>query len=56
MYFIDASSQIGHSSESDEIAAYALFREELDEIYLRQLFVARHKLRRYPQATGPVGP
>lgn len=34
--------------ENDEIVAYALFREELDEI-LRQLFVARHKRR---QGTG----
>jgi predicted acetyltransferase len=29
----------------DGIVAYALFREELEEIYLRQLFVVRHKRR-----------
>ncbi len=28
------------------IVAYALFREEPEEIYLRQLFVVRHKRRR----------
>jgi GNAT superfamily N-acetyltransferase len=29
----------------DGIVAYALFREGLEEIYLRQLFVVRHKRR-----------
>src|SRR5215469_15450697 len=29
-----------------EVAAYALYREEPEEIYLRQLFVARHLRRR----------
>ena len=28
-----------------EVVAYALFREQADEIYLRQLFVARHHRR-----------
>src|SRR5437867_12264726 len=29
-----------------EVVAYALFREQADEIYLRQLFVVRHRRRR----------
>ena len=29
-----------------EVVAYALFREQPDQIYLRQLFVVRHKRRR----------
>ena len=28
-----------------EVVAYALYREEAEEIYLRQLFVARHRRR-----------
>ena len=28
-----------------EVVAYALYREEPEEIYLRQLFVARHRRR-----------
>lgn len=31
--------------EGGEVVAYALFTEKSDEIYLRQLFVARHKRR-----------
>lgn len=31
--------------EGGEVVAYALFREQADEIYLRQFFVARHKRR-----------
>ena len=27
----------------DEVVAYALFREQAEEIYLRQLFVVRHR-------------
>jgi ribosomal protein S18 acetylase RimI-like enzyme len=30
---------------NDELVAYALFREQADEIYLRQLFVARNRRR-----------
>ena len=29
--------------DGDEVVAYALFREQPDEIYLRQLFVIRHR-------------
>lgn len=29
-----------------EIVAYALYREGMDEVYLRQLFVVRHRRRR----------
>ena len=29
--------------EGGEVVAYALFREQADEIYLRQLFVTRHR-------------
>jgi GNAT superfamily N-acetyltransferase len=29
--------------ESSEVVAYALFREQPEEIYLRQLFVVRHR-------------
>jgi len=29
--------------EGGEVVAYALFREQPEEIYLRQLFVARHR-------------
>ena len=32
--------------EADEVVAYALFREQPQEIYLRQLFVVRDKRRR----------
>jgi ribosomal protein S18 acetylase RimI-like enzyme len=32
--------------EQGEVVAYALFREQADEIYLRQLFVVRHRRRR----------
>ncbi len=31
--------------EGGEVVAYALYREEPDEIYLRQLFVVRHRRR-----------
>lgn len=31
--------------EGGEVVAYALYREEPDEIYLRQLFVVRHRQR-----------
>ena len=31
--------------ESGAVVAYALFREEAEEIYLRQLFVVRHRRR-----------
>lgn len=31
--------------EGGEVVAYALYREEPDEIYLRQLFVVRHHRR-----------
>ncbi len=31
--------------ESGEVVAYALFREQPEEIYLRQLFVVRHRRR-----------
>lgn len=31
--------------QGGEVVAYALFREQADEIYLRQLFVVRHKRR-----------
>lgn len=31
--------------EGGQIAGYAMFREEAEEIYLRQLFVARHRRR-----------
>src|SRR5260221_4979625 len=31
--------------DSDEVVAYALFREQQDEIYLRQLFVIRDRRR-----------
>jgi predicted acetyltransferase len=31
--------------ESGEVVAYALFREQPQEIYLRQLFVVRHRRR-----------
>lgn len=29
--------------DADEIVAYALFREQAEEIYVRQLFVVRHR-------------
>src|SRR5678815_350483 len=29
--------------DAGEVVAYALFREQLEEIYLRQLFVVRHR-------------
>src|SRR6266542_5931397 len=29
----------------DEVVAYALFREQAEEVYLRQLFVVRHRRR-----------
>lgn len=32
--------------EAGEVVAYALFKEEANEIYLRQLFVVRHKRRK----------
>jgi len=32
--------------EDGDIVAYALYREQLDEIYLRQLFVQRDRRRR----------
>src|SRR6266481_3715665 len=32
--------------DAGEVVAYALFREEPEEIYLRQLFVVRHNRRR----------
>ncbi len=32
--------------DGDEIVAYALYREQLEEIYLRQLFVVRNRRRR----------
>src|SRR5882757_9336719 len=32
--------------ESAEVVAYALYREQPDEIYLRQLFVVRHHRRK----------
>lgn len=31
--------------EGGEVVAYALFREQAEEIYLRQLFVVRHRRR-----------
>src|SRR5882724_11214484 len=31
--------------DAGEVVAYALFKEQADEIYLRQLFVVRHKRR-----------
>jgi GNAT superfamily N-acetyltransferase len=31
--------------EDGEVLAHALYREQLEEIYLRQLFVARHRRR-----------
>jgi predicted acetyltransferase len=31
--------------DGEEVVAYALFREQLEEIYLRQLFVVRHRRR-----------
>ncbi len=31
--------------DGDEVVAYALYREQLDEIYLRQLFVIRSRRR-----------
>lgn len=31
--------------EAGEVVAYALFREQAEEIYLRQLFVVRHRRR-----------
>ena len=31
--------------DNGEVVAYALFREQQDEIYLRQLFVVRHRRR-----------
>src|SRR6266700_3632155 len=31
--------------DGGEIVAYALFREQAEEIYLRQLFVVRHRRR-----------
>jgi predicted acetyltransferase len=31
--------------EGGEVVAYALFREQPEEIYLRQLFVVRHRRR-----------
>src|SRR6516162_633841 len=31
--------------EGGDVIAYALYREEPDEIYLRQLFVVRHRRR-----------
>lgn len=31
--------------EGDEVVAYALFREQPEEIYLRQFFVVRHRRR-----------
>ncbi|MCL4454742.1 MAG: GNAT family N-acetyltransferase [Deinococcus sp.] len=31
--------------ENEEVVAYALYREQADEIYLRQLFVARQRRR-----------
>jgi GNAT superfamily N-acetyltransferase len=31
--------------DEGEVAAYALFREQVEEIYLRQLFVVRHRRR-----------
>ena len=32
--------------EDDEVVAYALYREQPEEIYLRQLFVARNRRRK----------
>src|SRR5260221_7927046 len=31
--------------DGGEVVAYALFREQVDEIYLRQFFVVRHRRR-----------
>jgi predicted acetyltransferase len=31
--------------DAAEVVAYALYREQVDEIYLRQLFVVRHRRR-----------
>jgi len=41
--WLDAGEYVAHVFEmSGEIVAYALFREQPAEIYLRQFFVARH--------------
>ena len=36
--------------DAGEVVAYALFREQQEEIYLRQLFVVRHRRRQGNQA------
>lgn len=43
--FIEKEYRAVIFEENDEVVAYALFREQPDEIYLRQLFVFRHRRR-----------
>jgi len=43
--FIEKEYRAVIFEEHDEVAAYALFREQPDEIYLRQLFVVRNRRR-----------
>src|SRR5258707_8952293 len=43
--WLDAEYRVIIYEDADEAVAYALFREQLEEIYLRQLFVVRHRRR-----------
>jgi len=43
--FIEKEYRAVIFEDADELVAYALFREQPDEIYLRQLFVVRHRRR-----------
>src|ERR1051326_8868402 len=44
--FIQGEYQAIMFEEDGEVVAYALYREGEDEVYLRQLFVVRHRRRR----------
>src|SRR5215471_13287059 len=44
--FIEKEYRAVIFEDDNEVVAYALFREEPDEIYLRQLFVLRHQRRK----------
>ena len=43
--WIESEYQAVIFEERSELVAYALYREQPEEIYLRQLFVARHRRR-----------
>jgi predicted acetyltransferase len=44
--FIESEYRAIMFEQDSEVVAYALYRERPEEIYLRQLFVVRHRRRR----------